>query len=243
MRLIIIRHAEPDYENDTITEKGRREAQLLADHIKDMKVDKVYVSPLGRARATAEPYLEKSGKDATVINWLEEFPSRIVRPDDESRKNIVWDWLPQDWTKEDEFYDVNKWTDNDRLIAGGVREKYEEIRDGFDSLLAGCGYVRKNRLYMVERPNTDTIMFFCHFGMECVMLGRLFNISPMILWHSVCAAPASITTVVTEERRKGIASFRMLSFGDTSYLREAGEETSFHARFCEIYDNMDERHD
>ena len=243
MRLIIIRHAEPDYENDSLTEKGRREAEILADHIKDMKADKVYVSPLGRAKATARPYLEKTGKDATTLDWLEEFPSRIIRPDDENRKNIVWDWLPQNWTKEDGFYDVNRWTDNDRLIAGGVREKYEEIRDGFDSLLAGHGYVRKDRLYLAERPNTDTILFFCHFGMECVMLGRLFSISPMILWHSLCAAPASITTVVTEERRKGIASFRMLSFSDTSHLRNAGEEVSFHARFCEIYDNMDERHD
>jgi probable phosphoglycerate mutase len=59
----------------------------------------------------------------------------------------------------------------------------------------------------------------------------------------MCAAPSSVTTVVTEERRKGVASFRMSSFGDISHLYAGGEEPAFAARFCECYDNEDERHD
>jgi len=65
----------------------------------------------------------------------------------------------------------------------------------------------------------------------------------MILWHGTCAAPSSVTTVVTEERRKGIASFRMSSFADISHLYAGGEQPSFAARFCECFDNRDERHD
>ena len=30
MRILIIRHGEPDYENDNLTEKGKLEAELLA---------------------------------------------------------------------------------------------------------------------------------------------------------------------------------------------------------------------
>ena len=33
MRLLFIRHADPDYEHDTITDKGIREAGCLADII------------------------------------------------------------------------------------------------------------------------------------------------------------------------------------------------------------------
>jgi len=65
----------------------------------------------------------------------------------------------------------------------------------------------------------------------------------MVLWHGLCAAPASVTTVVTEERRKGIASFRMSAFGDISHLYAAGREPSFAARFCETFDRGDQRHD
>ena len=30
MKLLIIRHGDPDYTNDTLTEQGRREAELLS---------------------------------------------------------------------------------------------------------------------------------------------------------------------------------------------------------------------
>jgi probable phosphoglycerate mutase len=59
----------------------------------------------------------------------------------------------------------------------------------------------------------------------------------------MCAAPSSVSTIVTEERRKGYAYFRMSSFGDISHLYVADKEPSFAARFCEMYDNMDELHD
>ena len=31
MRLLFIRHGDPDYEHDSLTPKGEREAELLAD--------------------------------------------------------------------------------------------------------------------------------------------------------------------------------------------------------------------
>lgn len=65
----------------------------------------------------------------------------------------------------------------------------------------------------------------------------------MILWHHTAAAPTSVTTVNTEERREGTAIFRVSSFGDISHLYAGGEEPSFSARFCETYDDVQERHD
>jgi probable phosphoglycerate mutase len=65
----------------------------------------------------------------------------------------------------------------------------------------------------------------------------------MILWHGTCAAPTSVTTLVTEERREGIASFRMSSFGDISHLYVADQEPAFAARFCETFSNPNQRHD
>lgn len=46
MRLIFIRHGDPDYVHDTLTEKGKREAELLAQRVKNWDVSKFYVSPL-----------------------------------------------------------------------------------------------------------------------------------------------------------------------------------------------------
>ena len=66
--------------------------------------------------------------------------------------------------------------------------------------------------------------------------------SPMVLWHNFVALPSSVTTIVTEERRKGTAQFRCTGFGDISHLYAGGEEPSFAARFCECYDD-ETRHD
>lgn len=242
MRIIIVRHGDPNYEIDSLTETGWKEAELVADRISKLDVKEFYVSPLGRAQDTASCTLKKMNRTAITYDWLKEFPPTIIRPDREGR-SICWDWLPQDWSAEEKYYDVTRWTDTEAMREGNVKDEYDRVCRGLDKILEECGYVRENNYYRVEKANSDTIVFFCHFGAECVLLSRLLNVSPMILWHGFCAAPASVTTVYTEERRKGIASWRVSAFGDISHLYEAGREPSFSARFCECYDNADERHD
>ncbi len=244
MRLLIIRHGDPDYEKDSLTEKGWREAALLAERISKLDVAAFYVSPLGRARDTASLTLQRMNREAVECDWLKEFPARISRPDmAEVRRTLAWDWLPQDWTGEEAYFRREEWAGTEVMREGGVAQEYEYVIRSFDGLLAEHGYVRDGEIYRAERPNRDTIVFFCHFGLECVLLSRLMNVSPMILWHHTCAAPATVTTVVTEERRRGTAAFRMGSFGDISHFYAAGEEPSFSARFCETFDSEDERHD
>ena len=61
MKIIIIRHADPDYSIDSLTPVGWREAELLADRVSKLDVKDFYVSPLGRARDTAGVSLKKIG--------------------------------------------------------------------------------------------------------------------------------------------------------------------------------------
>lgn len=241
MRLVIVRHGDPDYSIDSLTEKGWKEAGLLVERIAGLEVKDFYVSPLGRARDTASLTLKKMGRTAVECDWLQEFPSRIDRPDVPGAKSIAWDWLPADWTADERYFDRKQWCETEIMREGGVDRMYRYITENFDALLAEHGYVRQGEVYRVEKANRDVLVFFCHFGVECVLLAHLMNVSPMILWHGTCAAPTAVTTVYTEERREGIASFRVNSFGDISHLYVAGEEPAFAARFCETFDG-DERH-
>lgn len=241
MQLLIVRHADPDYSIDSLTPTGWQEAALLADRLSRLEVAAFYVSPLGRAKATASLTLERMGRTAVECPWLREFDAPIRKPnkDDDS---VTWDWLPADWTAEPRFFDRRAWCEPAVMRAGGVAEKYRAVTDALDALLAAHGYPRQGEFYRAERPNTDRVVLFCHFGVECVLLSRLLNVSPMILWHGACAAPSSVTTLVTEERREGQACFRMGAFGDTSHLYAGGREPSFAARFCEMYSLADQRH-
>lgn len=242
MKILIVRHADPDYSVDSLTKKGWCEAEYLAERLSKLKVKDFFVSPLGRAKDTASLTLKKMQRTAKEYPWLREFAPTIIRPD-VGAESIVWDWLPEDWTKEDCFYDRDAWCGTEVLQAGKVEQEYNWVVQGLDELLKEHGYEREERYYRVHNANNDTIVLFCHFGVECVMLSHLLGISPMVLWHGTCAAPTSVTTLVTEERREGIASFRMTAFGDTSHLYVHREEPAFAARFCECYDNREERHD
>lgn len=239
MKLLIIRHGDPDYSIDSLTEKGHKEASLLAERMAKETIAAFYVSPLGRARDTAGYTLRKMGREATVCDWLREFPPIVDKPNEKG--DVAWDWLPRDWTAYPDFFDRDKWMTHPAMVAGGVPEKYLEVCAGLDALLARHGYEREGEYYRAVRASTDTVALFCHFGLECVLLSHLLNVSPMILWHGFCAAPTSVTTLVTEEREKGVAYFRTSAFGDISHLYAGDEKPAFAARFCETFDSP-ERH-
>ena len=242
MKLLFIRHGDPDYSIDSLTPTGWKEAELAALRLEKMDIRAIYCSPLGRARDTARPALEKLGRQAQILPWLEEFPPKVLRPH-KSVEGVAWDWLPQDWTADKRFYHREEWMNNERFVQAAVGEKAAAVGRELDALLAQYGYVRDGECYRAEQPNEDTLVFFCHFGILCVILSHLLGISPMPLWHGMCAAPSSFTVLTTEERRRGIASFRMNAFGDTSHLYAGGAEPSFAARFCETFDNREQRHD
>lgn len=243
MRLLIVRHGDPDYSIDSLTEKGWKEAEYLSERLSKLDVKDFYVSPLGRAKDTASFTLKKMNRTAVECDWLREFDVLIDRPDVTDRQKRLWDWLPQDWTQDERFYQYDHWYENERLQQSDAKGYYDYVTGKFDKLLAEHGYVREGHYYRAEKPNEDTLVFFCHFGLECVLLAHLICASPMVLWHGFCAAPSSVTTVNTEERREGIASFRISAFGDISHLYVYDEPPAFAARFCEMYSNTDERHD
>lgn len=141
-----------------------------------------------------------------------------------------------------EYFHPTEWRNSEIVKAGDFLSVYDHVIQKFDRLLSSYGYVRENGIYKVTRSNRDTIVFFCHFGLECVLLSHLMGISPFILWHTTAFAPTSVTTIHSEEREQGIACFRAAQLGDISHLWAAGLKPSFSARFCETYDTAEQRH-
>ncbi len=238
MKLLLIRHGDPDYAIDGLTETGRREAALLAERIAPMEISEYYVSTMGRALETARPSLEKAGRRATACDWLREFDIRVRRPDCGGElSHVPWDWLPQDWLKDPVLLDRERWHEHPVFAEMDLKSAYDRVIAEFERVLAAHGYVRDGLCYRAERPNSETLAFFCHFGLSCVLMSRLLNVSPMVLWQGLVMAPSSVTTIYTEERRPGIACFRAAAVGDISHLYIHGQAPSFAARFCEVYGN------
>ena len=236
MDLLFIRHGEPG-EDGGLTERGKREAELLTGRLAGLDILEYNVSPLQRAWETAEPVLKKLGREGIVRPWLREFDVPVARPDLTGMSCVPWDWLPQDWLADPRFLFEESWRENEVFRAAAVGEAYDGVIQDFDALLAEHGYERDGRYYRVRRGGEGTLAFICHFGLICVLLSHLLNCSPMILWQGLALPPSSVTTLHTEERRPGIAAFRAASVGDISHLYAAGAEPSFAGRFCTTYGN------
>ena len=250
MRLLFIRNVDHDYVHDTLTEKGHREAALLAERAEALQLGECYVSPLGRAQATAGYSMKKLGRTAKTLGWLQEFPAQVdlnqapqllqafpnTRMEDGKYiPRIVWDVMPSYWAEHSDCMDPVRWRECEICRNSDTVEIYDHVTGEFDKLLAEHGYIRDGRCYKVERESSDTLTFFCHFGLTCVFLSHLWETSPFLLWHSLALAPTSVTEIVTEERQQGLACFRGLKIGDVSHLVLGGEPVSTAARFCETY--------
>lgn len=242
MRIIIIRHADPDYSIDGLTEKGKREAELLAARMAKENVTKIYCSPLGRARATARPTEAALGMEATVCEWLREFNHYTVTLPYREEKCSCWDLLPEFVDTLPNIYHPALWREEDFLKNSPIPAEYDRVNSELDALISRHGYDRRGKNYIATRPNHDTIVLVCHYGVTAVLLSHLMNCSPYSIWQNAVTLPSSLTILHTEERREGKALFRMSAMSDLSHLYAASEPPAFSARFCECYSD-DTRHD
>ena len=235
MKILIIRHGEPDYAIDGLTERGKIEAELLADRLAKENINKLYCSTLGRAKLTAEPTLKRLGITAEYCEWLREFEYVKVKLPYLDAPHTTWALLPSFVADKENLYSPTEWFCADHIKSSSVKSAYDAVCQELDALLANHGYERNGNFYRAVKPNHDTLVFVCHFGLESVLLSHLMNCSPYTLWQHTCAAPTSVTTVYTEEREEGLAHFRVTAFGDTSHLYCAGVEPSSAARFRECF--------
>lgn len=224
MKITIIRHAEPDYPNNTLTEKGFKEAEILGKYLKDAKLDYIYVSPFARADYTAKGILKyNKNKNYETLEFLHEFLP------------FCWDKRPSYLNSDNRLYDKDKWVDVPDVADKTLKESYEWVKTEFNKLLEKHGYKKNGVYYDAVKPNHDNLVFVCHFGLESFLLSELLNIPVQALLNHTCASPTAITTVYTEEREKGKAIFRLNVFGSVEHLIMSNEPVSFMARFDEVY--------
>ena len=170
MKLIFIRHAEPDYSKDSLTEKGFREAQILSTRTKDWRVTQFYCSPLGRAQETAKPTLaahdvtltcefpdaapdvihEPDASKAIVYPWLRELHAPIDPALHPTGKCIPWDLTPEYLNANPLLLDPNHWWEVPLMQSCDMKNQFDWISNGIDAVLAKHGYTRDGVCYRTD---------------------------------------------------------------------------------------------
>ena len=219
MRILLIRHAEPDYETDTLTDAGRREAEALGRRLARQGVDRLFCSPLGRARETAAFIGRACGKEATVLPWTAELSDLRV---DLQRwgHHMAWD------VHAEHFRGPNRpthadWHHHEAFKDLGFDEEYLRIQRESDAWIAGLGYEHENGRYRIRSSHRDTIALACHGGFGLTWLAHLLDLPVSAMWSGFFLPCSSVTTILFDERSDTWATPRVIGMGDLSHLYEA----------------------
>lgn len=233
MRVLIIRHGDPYYPTDSLTEKGQREAELLSQKLINEGITKIYVSPHGRAKLTAKPTAEKLNIEPVVLDWLRKFPSLLSwEYDTDYFKNMhsPWNMPPELWVNDEHVYTQN-WKQSKMLEGSKIVETYEYVCKNFDELLSENGFERNGGLFNITekgKNSTETIALFCHFGLGTSLIAHILNMPLIAVWNSIYLPPSSVTTLFMEQhiKERPIAHGIFAGIGDTSHLFKGNEPVS-----------------
>jgi probable phosphoglycerate mutase len=226
MRLYIIRHADPDYSTDSITEDGHKEAKALAKRLAIHGLDKIYCSPMGRAIITAKYTADLLGINYNIENWTRElWPELSI--ENSSWGRIMAIDIPGEALRDEDNLNINKrWYESSHLKGcnSSAEETFEKLKTASDEFIARHGYERVGGRYRINNSNQDKIAVFCHGGFGLTWLVHLLEIPVHLMWSGFWLPPTSVTTVLFDERSKEWATPRCLGLGDVSHLYEAGLE-------------------
>ena len=70
MRIVFVRHGEPDYRNDCLTETGKIQARQAAVRLREEGIEQIFSSPLGRAQETAAAASEELGLPVQTLDFM-----------------------------------------------------------------------------------------------------------------------------------------------------------------------------
>jgi broad specificity phosphatase PhoE len=221
MRLYIIRHGDPDYSTDTLTDIGRREAQALASRLANEGLTHIYSSPLGRARQTMSYTAEATNLSPSIEEWTRELAWWI--PWDTPHERIAaWDLHGEIIRGQSRYPGHDDWHTFEYFENPAFRAGYDSLCERSDDLLRHHGYDRTGGRYRCTRPNRDRIAIFCHGGFGLTWLAHLLALPLALVWSGFWLPPSSVTTVLFDERTPQWAVPRCIGLGDVSHLYAAG---------------------
>jgi probable phosphoglycerate mutase len=219
MEILLIRHGDPDYAHDSLTPRGVQEARQLADSLRHLQLDALYVSPLGRAQETCAFTAQAKGMEPITLDWLRE---RGIK----RGPVYLWEAPGDTFLGAETLPTQNDWGRPDGAMPEGA-EQYARVRDGFDILVAEYGYLRQGHGYRVAeslavRPLAARVALFCHKGVILTLLADVLHWALPMVFVSLHIHPTGVTRLemVEQEGDGGAARahLKALAINDLSHL-------------------------
>lgn len=220
MRLILIRHGDPNYELDCLTELGQKQAKITAQRLLKEGIQEVYSSPMGRAKQTAQPFLDASGiKNMQILDFMKEI--RYGLENDLYNQNYS-PWVGVDrMANQGEDLQNPNWRRLPLFKDNTATVDIDLVQAASDKWLESLGYKRQGLYYKNIRDDDAqfTLALFSHGGSSTALLSRIFNI-PFPLLCASLHIPHTGITIIRFDRTPGKVSVPVVELmNDGNHLK------------------------
>ena len=233
MLLSYIRHGDPIYTPDSLTEQGEKQAEALSKRLADVDFDRIYVSTSNRAYLTAKPTLEKCGKEPIMTDWLNE------------KVAGSYFWLDKMWIyQNDEYIKIlnsesmldlgRRWSEHECFDGTKVREGEKFFAEKIAELFRDLGYehdAKNGCFHRTENISSDSedsgvsderrIGIFAHGGAGTIFLSTVLGIPYPLFCTHFDLSHSSMSIVYFDEKKETVYP-KLLQFSNDSHLYREG---------------------
>ena len=215
MRILFVRHGEPDYVHDCLTQTGRAQALAAAERLAGEGISEIYASPCGRAAETAACTAKRLGLPVVTLDYMRE---------------ISWGgpgiphnghpWTLGDRMLEEGFdFSAGDWREHPYFRENIATDCFTRIIACFDAFLRAQGYRHEGNRFFCEAGTDKTIALFSHGGSGACALAHLFAL-PFPYVASVM--PYDFTSIIIADLPAARGAYvhpRLELFNDCAHIR------------------------
>lgn len=221
MRIVFVRHGEPDYANDCLTALGREQAKAAAIRLKEEGIEEIWSSPLGRARETAQAASDVLGLPVRTLDFMREVSWGSVDGTELFGGGHPWAIVFEMTRQGIDLNDPN-WRDLPYFRTNRLMDCIDQIESGIDGWLERYGYIREGAYYrhrLEEKPQR-TIALFSHGGSSAAAMGHILNLQFPCACALLHIDHTGITVVQMETRAGGGTLSRLTLTNDAEHIRK-----------------------
>ena len=231
MLLYIVRHGEPNYEKDCLTENGLLQAEAVGKRIAASGIDRIFCSPMGRAKETAEPACRLLGMEPFIEEWAHEIGSECHIPLGDGKKPLSL--LPNVCFRQNGCSDLPYERAHESAGFNQCRMKtaVDYIEENGKDFLERFGYKEENGVYRILYPNEEKIALFCHANFARAWLSVLLHIPIHMVFASFDITHTGVTVLKFENYESGFTAPQCICLSDVSHLYAEGLDMKYNNIF------------
>ncbi len=178
MRIIFVRHGEPDYANDCLTPAGKIQALAAAERLQEEDIEEIYSSPLGRAAQTAAAASEALKLPVTTLDYMRELHWGSVDGTPIPFNGHPWD-MADDLARQGWDLTNPSWRKHPYFANNIVTAEADHVAEKTDEWLLSLGYERNGAYYRCIREDDrqKTVALFSHGGSSAAAMAHILNLT------------------------------------------------------------------